>query len=106
MRTITTAANSIQLVVIYVREIDERLRKLEESRRKLRDVLEVRANSLTLPRGGRTWNGSCAIETANERQLNGTLDRLERLQQLRKGDYVPTPLRVPLEGPLNGNSEN
>ncbi len=30
-------------------------------------------------------------ETANERPLNRTLDRLERLQRLQKGDYVPVP---------------
>jgi len=45
-------------------------------------------------------------ETANERHLTRALDRLERLQQLRKGEYVPAPLSVSLEGPLNGNSEN
>ncbi len=44
-------------------------------------------------------------ETANERALTRALDRLERLQRLRKGEYVPAPVTVTLEGPLNGNSE-
>jgi hypothetical protein len=88
-----------------LRDIDERTRNLEEDRRKLRDALEVRANSLTLPRE-KDLDRILRYETANERQLNRALDRLERLQRMRKGDYVPAPLSVSLEGPLNGNSEN
>ncbi len=42
--------------------------------------------------------------------LNGhrlqRVTQLERLQRLRKGGYVPAPLSVSPEGPLNGNSEN
>ena len=80
-------------------------RDLEESRRKLRDALEVRANGLALPRE-KDLDRILRYETANERQLNRALNRLERLQRLRKGEYVPAPLSVSLEGPLNGNSEN
>jgi hypothetical protein len=50
--------------------------------------------------------GSISDGSANERALNRALDRLERLQRLRKGEYVQAPLSVSLEGPLNGSSEN
>ncbi len=61
--------------------------------------------SHTLPRE-RNLDRILRYETANERALTCALDRLERLQRLRKGDYVPAPVTVTLEGPLNGNAEN
>ncbi len=61
--------------------------------------------SLTLPRE-KDLDRILRYETANERALTRALDRLERLQRLRKGEYVPAPVTVTLEGPLNGNSEN
>ncbi len=88
-----------------LREIDERIRHLEEDRRRLLDLLEVRVKSLTLPRE-KDLDRILRYETANERALTRALDRLERLQRLRKGEYVPAPVTVTWEGPLNGNSEN
>jgi hypothetical protein len=38
-------------------------------------------------------------EAANDRELYRALDRLERVQRQRKGEYVPAPVRVSLEGP-------
>jgi len=76
---------------------------LEKYLRKVRGALEVRANSL--PRE-KDLDRILYYETANERALTRALDRLERLQRLRKGEYVPAPLSVSLEGPLNGSSEN
>ena len=77
---------------------------LEKYHRKLRDALEVRTNN-TLPRK-KDLDRILRYETANERALTRALDRLERLQRLRKGEYVPAPLSVSREGPLNGSSEN
>jgi len=78
---------------------------LEKYRRELRDTVDVRAKSLTLPRE-KDLDRILRYETANERALTRALDRLERLQRLRKGEYVPAPVTVTLEGPLNGRSEN
>jgi len=88
-----------------LRDIDDRIRSFEEYRREVRDAVEVRAKSLTLPRE-KDLDRILRYETANERALTRALDRLERLQRLRKGEYVPAPLSVSWEGPLNGSSEN
>src|SRR5579872_5339320 len=66
---------------------------LEKYLRKVRDALEVRANSLAVPRE-KDLDRILRYETANERALTRALDRLERLQRLRKGEYVPAPPSV------------
>jgi hypothetical protein len=68
-------------------------------------ILQFRKNSLTLPQE-KDLDRILRYESANERALTRALDRLERLQRLRKGEYVPAPVTVTLEGPLNGSSEN
>jgi hypothetical protein len=41
-------------------------------------------------------------QSLNDRRLQRALTQLERLQRQRKGDYVPPPVKVSVDGPLGG----
>ncbi len=41
-------------------------------------------------------------QALNDRRLQRALTQLERLQRQRKGDYVPPPVKVSVDGPLDG----
>jgi hypothetical protein len=59
---------------------------------------EARKESLALPRAealGRIMR----YQAANERRLHKCFAELERLQRQRKGEYVPPPVKVAVDGP-------
>ena len=62
---------------------------------------KLRRERLALPRA-EALDRIMRYQAANERRLHRSLAELERLQRQRKGEYVPPPLRVAVDGSERG----
>ena len=64
-----------------------------------RSEAEARKERLALPRA-EALDRIMRYQAANERRLHKCFAELERLQRRRKGEYVPPPVKVAVDGPV------
>jgi phage protein D len=78
-----------------IEELERFLRERQESEQ--RGIIERYA----IP-DSEALNRLLRYQALNDRRLQRALTQLERLQRRRKGDYVPPPVKVAVDGPLGG----